>query len=52
MTGRPRLRFIVGLVGLQGTSRVGKGTSSLSNLAGTSSLSSLTGASSSSSLIL
>ena len=42
---------LVGLVGLRGTSRVGKGASSLSNLVGTSSLSSLMGASSSSGLI-
>ena len=51
--GRPRLRFtavLVGLVGLRGTSRVGKGTSSSSSLAGASSSSGLTGASSLSSL--
>ena len=43
---------LVGLVGLWGTSRVGKGTSSLSSSAGASSLSSTAGASNSSSLIL
>ena len=46
------MAVLVGLVGLRGTFRVGKGASSLSGLAGTSSLSSLTGASSSSSLTL
>ena len=39
-------------MGFWGTSRVGKGASSLSNLVGTSSLSSLTGASGLSGLML
>ena len=41
----------MGLVSLRGTSRVGKGASSLSSLVGASSLSSLVGTSSLSSLI-
>ena len=52
LRGRPRPRFMVGLVGLVGfwgTSRVGMGTSSLSNSAGASSSSSSAGACSSSS---
>ena len=43
--GRPQLRFtagLAGLVSLRGTSRVGKGASSLSSLAGASNSSSLT----------
>ena len=50
--GRPQLRFIVGLSGSWGTSRVNKGASSLSNLAVTSGSSSLAVASSLSSLTL
>ena len=48
--GHPQPRFIAGLAGFQGTSKVGRGASSLSSSAGTSSLSSSTGASGSSSL--
>ena len=40
----PQLYFIAGSVGFQGTSEVGKSTSSLSSLVGISSLSSLVGA--------
>jgi hypothetical protein len=36
------MRFIVGLIGFQGTSKVGRGASSLSGLVGASSSSSLT----------
>ena len=53
--GHPWPRFTVGLaslVSLRGTSRVGRGASSLSNSASASSLSSLTGASSLSGLTL
>ena len=46
------MAVLVGLVGLRGTFRVGKGTSSSSSLVGASSLSSLMGASSLSSLTL
>ena len=55
LQGHPRLRFTVGLVGLvgfQGTSRVGKGASSLSNLVVASGLFGLAVASSSSGLTL